>query len=112
VLKTREQIRANGKRTFVYEVPKTGEMFVVVDAALQLDQLAQVQHDVAHLLEHGLPGDAEPGVPVEEPFVPVMAGVDPAAAAEPGTGGVEGGDEARGAHAEQEVADDEVMPRP
>jgi hypothetical protein len=112
VLKAREQIRANGKRTFVYEEPKTGEMFVVVDPALQLDQLAQVQHDVAHLLEHGLPGDAEPGVPVEEPFVPVMAGVDPAAAAEPGTGGVEGGDEARGAHAEQEVADDEVMPRP
>lgn len=70
VLRTREQVRSNGRRTFVYEVPKTGEVLVVEDPALELDQLEQVQRDVAQLLEHGLP---EPPQPVEEPFAPQMS---------------------------------------
>lgn len=108
VLKTREQIRANGKRTFVYEVPKTGEVFVVADPALQLHQLAQVQHDVAHLLEHGLPGDAVSAAPVEEPFVPVMD----AGAAENGEALAEGDGGVAGAGGEARGEAEEVMPRP
>lgn len=77
VLKTRETLRAGGRRTFVYEIPKTGEVFTVVDPGLQLNQLEQVQHDVARLLEQGLPDEpAAEAVtdsgPSEEPFVPEM----------------------------------------
>lgn len=57
VLKAREQYVAGGRRVFVYEHPRTGEVFTVPDPSLQLDQLEQVQRDVAHLLEHGMPGD-------------------------------------------------------
>jgi hypothetical protein len=39
---------------FIYEQPKTGDIFTIVDPNLHLDQLEQVQHDVAQLLEHGL----------------------------------------------------------
>jgi hypothetical protein len=39
---------------FVYEQPKTGDIFTIVDPNLHLNQLEQVQHDVAQLLEHGL----------------------------------------------------------
>lgn len=67
ILKIREQLRANGRRTFVYEHPRSGEVFTIPDPQLQLTQLEQVQKDVAHLLEHGLPSD---GMPTEEPFVP------------------------------------------
>ncbi len=69
VLRNREQVRQDGRRTFVYELLRTGEVFLIVDPSLQLDQLAQVQHDVAQLLEHGLPAEAQP---IEEPFVPVV----------------------------------------
>ncbi len=54
VLKVKEQIVRDGKRTFIYEQPKTGDVFTIVDPNLQLNQLEQVQHDVAALLEHGL----------------------------------------------------------
>ncbi|MBX3746545.1 MAG: hypothetical protein KF833_14650 [Verrucomicrobiae bacterium] len=60
VLKIRETLRAEGRRVFVYERPGTGEMFTVPDPQLRLDQLEQVQRDVAHLLEHGLPPEAGP----------------------------------------------------
>ena len=58
MLKVKEQIRVEGKRIFVYEHPKTGDVFTIPDPELQLNQLEAVQHDVANLLEHGLPGDA------------------------------------------------------
>jgi hypothetical protein len=54
LLKVKEQIVSDGRRVFVYEQPGTGDVFTIVDPALQLDQLEQVQHDVAALLEHGL----------------------------------------------------------
>jgi hypothetical protein len=54
VLKVKEQIIRDGKRTFIYEQPKTGEVFTINDPALHLDQLEEVQRDVATLLEHGL----------------------------------------------------------
>jgi hypothetical protein len=54
VLKVKEQIQRDGKRTFIYEQPKTGDVFTITDPGLRLDQLEQVQRDVAALLEHGL----------------------------------------------------------
>jgi len=54
LLKVKEQIIAEGKRTFIYEMPRTGEVFTISDPDLHLDQLEAVQRDVAALLEHGL----------------------------------------------------------
>jgi hypothetical protein len=54
ILKVKEQITRDGQRVFVYEQPKTGDIFTIVDPNLHLNQLEQVQHDVAQLLEHGL----------------------------------------------------------
>ena len=67
VLKVKEQVFNEGKRTFIYEQPKTGEVFTITDPDLHLDQLEAVQRDVASLLEHGLN--------------PVPTGETPAAAA-------------------------------
>ncbi|HEY9173148.1 MAG TPA: hypothetical protein VI136_12755 [Verrucomicrobiae bacterium] len=55
VLKVKEQLQREGQRVFVYEQPKTGDVFTIADPNLRLDQLDEVQRDVAMLLEHGLP---------------------------------------------------------
>lgn len=54
VLKVKEQIVRDGKRVFIYEQPKTGDVFTIADPHLRLDQLEAVQRDVAALLERGL----------------------------------------------------------
>jgi hypothetical protein len=54
ILKVKEQFVRDGQRVFIYEQPKTGDIFTIVDPALKLDQLEEVQRDVAALLEHGL----------------------------------------------------------
>ena len=54
VLKVKEQIVRDGKRVFIYEQPATGDVFTIADPHLRLDQLEEVQRDVAALLEHGL----------------------------------------------------------
>ena len=54
ILKVKEQVVRDGHRIFIYEQPKTGDMFTITDPRLRLDQLEQVQRDVAALLEHGL----------------------------------------------------------
>ena len=56
LLKVKEEIRREGTRVFIYEQPKTGDIFTITDPNLQLDQLQEVQRDVAQLLEHGLNG--------------------------------------------------------
>ena len=60
LLKVKEQLVRDGHRVFIYEHPKTGDIFTIVDPALQLNQLEQVQRDVAALLEHGLNPPAAP----------------------------------------------------
>lgn len=55
-LKVKEQLEHDGRRVFIYEQPGTGDLFTIPDPDLQLDQLDSVQHQVAHLLEHGLNG--------------------------------------------------------
>lgn len=59
VLKVKEQIVRDGKRTFIYEQPKTGDVFTITDPDLHLNELEAVQRDVAQLLEHGLTPPAE-----------------------------------------------------
>ncbi len=77
VLKVKEQAVRDGKRVFVYEQPRTGDLFTITDPALKLDQLEQVQRDVAELLEHGLnrPPAATPQAP-EPPAPPAAESVD------------------------------------
>jgi hypothetical protein len=72
VLKVKEEVVRDGQRVFVYEHPRTGDVFTIADPALRLDQLEAVQRDVAALLEQGLnppaptPGEAAPP-PAEQP---------------------------------------------
>jgi hypothetical protein len=54
MLRVKEQVVREGHRMFIYEQPKTGDVFTIVDPELQLNQLEAVQRDVAALLEHGL----------------------------------------------------------
>jgi hypothetical protein len=69
VLKVKEQLTREGQRVFIYEHSRTGDLFTIIDPNLQLNQLQQVQQEVAGLLEHG--------------FAPVPASeVAPAAATE------------------------------
>jgi hypothetical protein len=72
LLKVKEQLVRDGRRVFIYEQPKTGDLFTIIDPNLQLDQLQAVQQDVAGLLEHGL----NPPVPP----APTEAATDPPAA--------------------------------
>jgi len=86
ILKVKEQLLRDGRRVFIYEQPKTGDVFTIVDPALQLNQLEQVQRDVAALLEHGLnpppapAGETAEAVPVSAPEPGAPAGVAEAAA--------------------------------
>ena len=73
LLKIKEQFKRDGQRVFVYEQPKTGDIFTIPDPDLQLNQLEEVQRVVADLLEHGLGGPAETPAAVE-PAVEVPSG--------------------------------------
>jgi len=70
LLKIKEQLVRDGQRVFIYEHPRTGDLFTIIDPALQLNQLEQVQRDVADLLEHGLnppaPAVAAEGAPAPD----------------------------------------------
>jgi hypothetical protein len=83
LLRVKEQLKRDGRRVFVYEHPKTGDLFTIADPDLQLNQLADVQHDVAHLLEHGLgpaPALANPAPAGGEIAVPAGGQAAPAEA--------------------------------
>jgi hypothetical protein len=54
VLKVKEEVVRDGKRVFIYEQSGTGDVFTITDPVLRLDQLEEVQRDVAALLEQGL----------------------------------------------------------
>ena len=94
VLKVKEQLQREGQRVFVYEQPKTGDLFTIADPNLRLEELDAVQRDVASLLEHGLPAPevvppAAVGLSVESqpasPEVPpVTTAAEPAAAPQAG----------------------------
>jgi hypothetical protein len=54
LLKVQTQFLREGQRVFVYEQPRTGDLFTIVDPNLQLAHLDELQREVARLLEHGL----------------------------------------------------------
>lgn len=87
ILRVKEQIRSEGRRTFIYEQPKTGDIFTIPDPDLQLDQLEAVQRQVGSLLEHGLnpPPGAETQAPAaavpEDSIAPTAPTEEPAEAA-------------------------------
>jgi hypothetical protein len=64
LLKVKDQLLRDGERVFVYEQPRTGDLFTIIDPRLQLNQLDEVQRAVAHLLEQGL----NPPSPTAEPM--------------------------------------------
>jgi hypothetical protein len=80
LLRIKEQFKRDGKRVFIYEQPKTGDIFTIVDPDLQLDQLAEVQRDVSNLLENGL--GAVTGTAVESATKPVDVAAEPVVIAE------------------------------
>ena len=67
LLKVKEQLKEETGRVFVYEQPKTGDLFTIPDPVLKMEELEQVQIEVAALLEHGLPVEGEEWPPVEAP---------------------------------------------
>lgn len=62
LLRIKEQIHRDGNRIFIYEHPKTGDIFTIKDPDLQLNQLESVQRDVADLLAHGYTPSPEASV--------------------------------------------------
>jgi len=61
LLKVQSQLFRDGERVFIYEQPKTGDVFTIVDPNVELSQIDELQREVAHLLEHGLyPPSEEP----------------------------------------------------
>ena len=66
LLRVQTEQRREGKRVFVYEHPKNGDLFTILDPELQLDELDGVQHMVAHLIKHGL-HPTSPDSPAEPP---------------------------------------------
>ncbi|MBI3415522.1 MAG: hypothetical protein HY043_09410 [Verrucomicrobia bacterium] len=80
LLKVQSQANRNGQRVFIYEQPRTGDVFAIADPNLQLNQLEQVQRDVAQLLEHGLDSPANAAVADGA----AAAATPPAAGATPG----------------------------
>ncbi len=83
LLKVKEQLKNEGKRVFIYEQPKTGDIFTITDPDLQLNQLDQVQHDVAYLLEHGLDTPTAAPAPAATTEIPVEGAATDAPPAEP-----------------------------
>ncbi len=82
ILKVKEQLREEGGRVFVYEQPKSGDLFTIPDPDLKMEELEQVQIEVAALLEHGLPVDGKewPPLPAEptEPEAETSETTEPA----------------------------------
>ena len=77
LFKVKAQLSQNGHRAFVYEHAKSGDLFTIPDPELQLDQLEEVQRDVADLLEHGI-ASAPPQTAVAADVISAPEGPDPA----------------------------------
>jgi hypothetical protein len=65
VLKVKEQFQRDGARVYIYEQPATGDLFTITDPNLHLDQLEQVQREIAQWLNPpAAPAAAAPVTPV------------------------------------------------
>ena len=87
LLKVKDQAQRDGRRIFLYEQPGTGDVFTIADPNLRLDQLDEVQRDVARLLEHGLnpPAEAQPPTSPSNGTIGTPAGHAESARAAPPT---------------------------
>ena len=70
ILKVRGQTTEGGRRIFIYEHGKTGDVFTILDPDLQLNQLEEVQREVAQLLEHGFNGNGNAAAASAAPVAP------------------------------------------
>jgi hypothetical protein len=57
VLKQIKSESTNGDRVLIYEHGKTGDVFIVPDPQLRLDEIEKVQKDVANLLRNSRPNE-------------------------------------------------------
>ena len=75
VIKNKDQVRnEDGGRMLIYEHAKSGDVFTILDPALKLAELGDVQAKVAELLEYGLnPPAADEATGEPEP---IAAAVD------------------------------------
>jgi hypothetical protein len=85
LLRVKEQLMRESQRVFIYEHPKTGDVFTIIDPNLQLNQLELVQRDVAMLLEHGL--NPPPAAPEPAPAPSSEAAADGAEVPAPAPAG-------------------------
>ena len=85
ILKVRQQFERDGARVFIYEQPRTGDIFTITDPNLHLDQLEEVQRDVTRLLNPPAAG-AAPLAAVAEEEMAAPAALDGGATARPETG--------------------------
>jgi hypothetical protein len=108
LLKFKAQSREEGRRRLVYEQPKTGDLFTLVDPELRLDQLEAVQRDVAHLLAHGVDAPVAESPPTEPApsSGPATAAEVPGDDAPPAGGPLASASEPRAAPAEASAAVD------
>ena len=53
ILKPKESKEEDGETVLIYERTKTGELFVIIDPRLKLDEIESVQMEVAGLLQPG-----------------------------------------------------------
>lgn len=101
----------DGAKMLFYENKKTGEIFIVRDPELRLDEIADMQDEVATLLAFGGPAaDAAKAVGVTLTVDGVVPTPDPTAPAEAGTESppaeAEAAAPADGEEAEEELSDD------
>lgn len=59
ILKVKSVHQRDFRKITVYEHPKTGDIFTIMDPGLQITQLETVQREVCELLERGLPVESE-----------------------------------------------------
>jgi hypothetical protein len=73
------------KDTLVYELPSTGETFILRNPHLSMDQIPAVQQEVAGLLDSSLGGTAPPAetAPAAESIPAGEAAPEPAPASAP-----------------------------
>jgi hypothetical protein len=70
LLKVKEQFQRDDRRVFIYEQPRTGDLFTITDPNLQMNQLEEVQRATADLLAHGLNPPPPPAPPEQEQAAP------------------------------------------
>jgi hypothetical protein len=79
ILKVKEQFQRDGVRVFVYEQPRTGDVFTITDPNLQFNQLEELQRNISQLLTPPAAPAPAPAVAIEE--TPASVEPEPAAAA-------------------------------